>query len=228
MKKSAKIILIKVVIVVIANMLLCKYFGYMYLKKFNSFIKESNFMILKKGINDILKNNLININDDFYNVIYNDKKEIINVDLNINTVNSQLSNYTKIIEKKLSVINNNYLSKYYDTLYINDSMYFLLPLGMISNNPFIYNTGPKVILSYDLINIPVLKIKVDVKNYGLNNALVEMYLMIHIDQSIIRPVLTKISSYDYSILVSSKIINGRVSNYLGTNFSVESDAVSSL
>ncbi|MBR5662893.1 MAG: hypothetical protein IKX00_04550 [Bacilli bacterium] len=224
--KKKKLLIFNLSIVFLINIILRNYIGKLYLNKFNIFIKENNSIFLKKEINNIFKNSFINIPNDLYNVVYNDQKEIIDVTLDINKTNGYLSRYLKEINNKIDEINYSYLSSYYNTLKTNNNLYFLLPLGMISNNPFIYNLGPKVILYYDLLSIPVVKIDVKVRNYGLNNAIVDVYLLVHIDQSLVKPVLSRISSYDYGFLISSKIINGRVSTYLGTSLNVESGAVS--
>ena len=226
MNKS-NVFIIKVIIIIITNVFLCHYIGSMYLNRFNQFVKENNSIFIKKEINNIIKDNFIEIRNNLYSIVYNDKNEIININLNVNDVNVYLSDYIKVLNKSLNNVNYNYLDNYYSVFKTCNNKYFILPLGVISDNPFVFNLGPRVLLNYDLLNVPTIKIKVQVKNYGLNNALIETYLIVNIDQSILKPVLENSSSYNYSFLISSKIINGRVSNYLGTNFNVESGTISS-
>lgn len=225
--KKRNIIVLKIIIIIIINIFLCNIIGKLYLKKFNKFIEENNQILIKKEINNIVRSNYVNISSDLYNIIYNDKNEIVNIDLNANDINKYLSSYLSIINDKLNNTNYKYLNKYYNLLKTNNKTYFLLPIGIISDNPLFFNTGPKIILYYDLLNIPTIKVVVKLKNYGLNNALIETYLLIHVDQSVLKPILTTVSTYEYSFLVSSKMINGRVSSFLGTNLSFESDAISS-
>ena len=219
-------LVIEFLIIIFINLFLIKFFGQKYLTRLNTFISENSNIIVKNEINNIIKNNNVINESDIYNILYNDKKEIINVDLNTNVVNILLSRYAKKISDALNNNQNNYLNKYYKTFTTKKHQYYLLPLGMMSSNPFLYEAGPNIILNYECINTPLLKIKVNLKNYGLNNALIETYLVVHIDQSILRPILKKVSTFDYSFLISSKIINGRVSNFLGTNFNVESESIS--
>ena len=226
MNKKINIIILKLFIILVSEFLLIKNIGILYLKKLNIFIKENNTLLLKKEINHIIRNNLIYYDTNLYKIIYNDNHEIVSIDLNVNKVNEYLSSYIDLIDNSIKSISYDYLGKYYKSFNTSKNKYYLLPLGMISDNPFIFNTGPKVLINYDLINVPVLKIKVNIKNYGLNNALVETYLLVHVDQSVLKPVLSKVSSYDYNFLISSKIINGRISTYLGTNLTTQSDSIS--
>ena len=225
MNKKINKIVIKFLIIITVNIFLLKYVGNLYLKKFNLYINDNNELIIKNKINNIIRNNVVSDSKDLYEITFNANKEIIGVNMDINQTNIFLSNYIKKVDKELNYQDNNYLDNYYKKIIINRKKYYLLPLGMISNNPFIYNTGPKIIVSYDYINVPSLKIKVTVKNYGLNNALIETFLIISIDQNITKPVLYKFSTISYQFLISSKIVNGRVPSYLGTNLCVESDGI---
>lgn len=223
------IIFFKLLILIIINLILLKKVGSRYLNNFNRFINENNNLVIKSKINNIIKNKQIDISSDLYYVIYDDNNDIVDLNLNLNSINKLLSIYLDILSNEINDNNSyNYLDRYYENINVDNSSnkYYLLPLGMISNNPFLYNIGPKIIVSYDLINIPSLKIEINVKNYGLNNAIIETYFLVHIDQSILKPVLYNISSYDYRFLLSTRIINGKLPSYLGTTLSKGSDSVS--
>lgn len=222
-KRRISLLIIKLIVIILINIFLIKIVGYKYLKRLNTFIKENNNVTIKNAINKIIYSNDIDINDNLYKIVYNDKKEIINLDLNINNINILLSKYVDTLNNVLENDTFSFLDKYYETIKTKNNIYYLLPLGMVSDNPFIYNIGPKIVIGYEFINTPTLKMKVNIKNYGLNNALVETYLDINIKQSVLKPILSEISNYKYSYLISSKIINGRVSNYLGTSISKESE-----
>lgn len=228
MKKTFNKIFIKLLILLIINYFLLKYFGNLYLFRLNTFIKENNNIMIKTNLNKIIKNNNVITLNNLYSVKYNNDKEIINITLNINEVNKYLSKYLRIIYDSLEDCNYGYLNKYYKNININNRFYYLLPFGMISDNPFLYNSGPKVIVSYEFINIPTLKIDVSIRNYGLNNSIAETYLIVNIDQSILKPILYSIGTYNYKFLISSNIIEGRVPTYLGSSINTQSDSISSL
>ena len=228
MKKSVNKIFMKLLILLIINYFLLKYFGNLYLLRLNTFIKENNNIMIKANLNKIIKNNNVITLDNLYSIKYNNDKEIINITLNINEVNKYLGKYLRIIYDSLEDCNYTYLNKYYKNINIHNRFYYLLPFGMISDNPFLYNSGPKVIMSYEFINIPTLKIDVSIRNYGLNNSIAETYLIVNIDQSILKPILYSIGTYNYKFLLSSNIIEGRVPTYLGSSINTQSDSISSL
>ena len=215
-KKIAKY-LIYIFLILLLNYLLLNYIGKSYLAKLNKLINQNNNVIIKQKINDFIKNNSFSYDDDLYSTIYNDNHEIVDLNMNLNKINIYLSDYITVFSKNLNDINLEYLKRYYESIKLNKSIYFLISMGILSNNPLLYNYGPKIIFNYDSLYIPSLKIEITAKNYGLNNALIETYLIIHIDQNIFKPFIKTISMYDYKFLVSSRIINGRVSNYLGIN-----------
>ena len=143
--------------------------------------------------------------------------------MNTDEVNMILKNYTLYISNYLSkTMNLSHLKEYFKVLKTKQNYYLIIPLGIISDNPFLFNLGPNIFLSYDLINSPSLTIDLDVKNYGLNNVLVNIYLNINIDQKVLKPVLNKTNTHNYRFLISSKIVYGRVSPFIGGNITTSS------
>ena len=216
MNRKVNSTFIKLIFLISINIILLNKVGNLYLKKFNVFISENNKLMLKREINKIIQYNSVSLNEDLYIVNLNNENDIVSVDLNIKEVNNFLSSYISLIEESISHSSFKYLNQTYKHLKTNKHTY-----------PFLYNSGPSVLIIYDYINIATLKLDVSVKNYGINNALIQTYLLVHIDQSISKPILHNSSSYDYRFLLSSKIINGKVSNYLGTSLNVESGVIKS-
>ena len=65
-------------------------------------------------------------------------------------------------------------------------------------------------------------IKTKITDYGMNNALAEAYIVITLDGQMITPFGQKDEKTTYELLISSKIINGRVPTLYGTSFTVNS------
>ena len=110
------------------------------------------------------------------------------------------------------------------TINDDETMILKLPLAIGTNNTFLVNLGPKVTIKIAYINSVLTNVYTKITNYGLNNALVEAYIKITIDGQIITPVTTNKASIEYDMLISSKVINGRVpefyGGYLTTNSSI--------
>ena len=100
--KIKNYIIYKIIIIFVINIFLCHFIGKIYLSRFNIFINENNNIFIKKEINNIVKNNPIDISNNLYNIIYNDSNEIVNVDLNVNSINKYLSKYIKILNDELN------------------------------------------------------------------------------------------------------------------------------
>ena len=73
-------------------------------------------------------------------------------------------------------------------------------------------------MSYDLITSLLFNVEVSIKNYGLNNVIVETYLTIKIEQTILKPVVNKVTTYNNKFLLSTDIVYGKVSDYSGYNY----------
>ena len=66
-------------------------------------------------------------------------------------------------------------------------------------------------------------IKTKVSNYGLNNALVEVYVVIETKQQLVIPFTKKNLNFKYEILVSSYFINGKIPGIYSKNFEISSN-----
>lgn len=226
LKKKYKILLKIIILIIILNFFLI-YFGKKYLIRFDEFIYENNNIIIKNKLNNLIKNiNGLDYHETLYSFTYNKDKEIVGANFNSNIINKYLSLYINEFENDLNdFLYNEYLYKYGKSFKTSNNSYLYVPLGIIYNNPFLYNIGPNIILSYNVINSFSFKIDMDVKNYGYNNILIMLYLNVTVDQSIIKPVLEKTNTTSYKFLLSSNIVYGRVSSILNNGFSLQSDII---
>ena len=60
-------------------------------------------------------------------------------------------------------------------------------------------------------------IRTEVKNYGLNNALITAYLDLNIECSIILPITIKKVEVNQTIVLGTRIIQGKIPNYYVSN-----------
>ena len=87
-----------------------------------------------------------------------------------------------------------------------------MPLGVVSNSVFFANLGPKIPVYLHFIDSVLTQVKTKVTDYGINNALLEVYLNVTISYEIISPVTETKKTLDYQLLMDSKVIQGRVPN----------------
>ena len=77
------------------------------------------------------------------------------------------------------------------------------------------NLGPKIPVKIKFIGSILTGVKTKVTDYGINNSLIEVYTTISIQTLVITPVSKDRKTRNYEILVSSKIIEGKVPEIYG-------------
>lgn len=134
----------------------------------------------------------------------NSKEEIVNIDIN--------TSKSYILLKR--IVNNlkNSNSTYRDMYAKNKKNYIVLryPIGLISNNILINNLGYRIPIRLELNSNILTGIKSKVTNYGLNNALIEVYLKVKFTSNVVYFSLDDRVDNEYEILLASKMIMGRV------------------
>ena len=187
-------------------------------------LKKRTKKFLSENIGyDLLNNNKI---DNILNIHTNNQGEILYVDYNLKNSYAILEDVTKKITNKIneleqgeSIVDQNICSS-------NKGLFLKVPLLIASNNILLSSLGPKIILPINFIGSILTNIKTKITDYGINNALVEMYVTIEITEELITPVTKKEISYNYDVLITSKVINGRVPYIYGGELYKESNVLS--
>ena len=177
-------------------------------------------------MNYIEMNNLENDSlDDIIYYVKNNKGEIMAINYNMQKSYSILKDISIKIKNG---INDNLMN---NTSYIkesvNDGIIIYYPIGLAFNNIYVNNLGPKVPVKINYLNSVVVGLNTKVSNYGINNILVEMYLKVTMDDSIIIPTVMDNVSNTYEVLLDAKIVMGSLPSFLGTSIENSSPLVSS-
>ena len=142
--------------------------------------------------------------DELITVSKNSKEEIVNIDIN--------TSKSYILLK--GIVNNlkNSNSTYRDMYAKNKKDYIVLryPIGLMSNNILINNLGYRIPIRLELNSNVLTGIKSKVTNYGINNALIEVYLKVKFTSNVVYFSLDDRVDNEYEVLLSSKMIMGRV------------------
>ena len=154
---------------------------------------NNTFFKNKKSVNDILKINK-NKND-----------EIIMVDFYLENAYLIVKELTSNL---ISSINN-------DIIVVN------VPVGAMFNNVFLNDLGPKIPIKINIVGHALTNLKTKITDYGLNNALVEIYINITINEQILTPVAQDSLKTSYNFLIMSSIINGKVPSFYGGTYEKE-------
>ena len=176
-------------------------------------------VIINSAINKEVSKN-INLEELF--IISKDSNgEINTIDFNPVEVNNILAKTTEIIQNNLKRLetgnidgidlpNSNYLSSK-DRL--RKGIIFDIPSGLIFDNVFFNNLGPKIPVKLSLVGDIISEITTNVSNYGINNALIEVRINLTLTERVLLPVASNKIEIKVSVPLALKIIQGSVPNY---------------
>ena len=174
---------------------------------------------------DILNSDVI---DDILVVNKNSDGEILYVDYDLDQAYQALDVVTTtlndlLIDLEDGLITNNTDSDIFSSKY---GLVMKLPLLGGANSAFLANLGPKIYFKINFVGSLLTNIKSKIVNYGMNNALVELYVTIKISEEIIAPFVNGEQLIEYDVLIASKVINGRVPEFYGGTILGESNLLS--
>lgn len=164
------------------------------------------------------KNNKVN----FFEMEKNSQGEITLVKYNTKEINKAITKITEILEKdllnltkgnfkKIDLKLNTVTQEYYEK--INDGVVFTISSGTATGNSLLANIGPKIPLKLKLVGEVNTELKSKVTEYGLNNALIELYLDTKATTVIQMPFLSKKIIIENKIPLTMEIFQGNIPEY---------------
>lgn len=194
--------------------------------------KKLSSIVINRAVNKQLANGM-NI-DEMFNIIKNDNGEIATIDFNPAIVNKVLNTTTNVVLINLKAIEEGNIDfiELPDILISNDKdklkngIIYEIPLGTITNSGFLSNLGPKIPIKLNIIGSVESNVKTNIKEYGINNALVEIYIRISVTEQINVPFISKRVTVTSDIPVALKVIQGSVPKYYGGTLSKQSNIFS--
>lgn len=183
----------------------------------NNIVNDAVFNYKKRGKN---LNNLIS-------TVVNEKKEIISVDVDMemsyvllnDIVNEIRENIKKFQYSEYEYYNMESLS------YVNNGIVIAIPMGAVTGKNLIVNLGPKVPVKLSLLENVKGVVRTEVQDYGINNAMLNVYIKIEIEQNIEMPSTSESFYNNYEMLIASKLIQGTVPSFIGEFKENESEVV---
>ncbi len=173
-------------------------------------VKKENTTILKEAFG-AAGNTDVEV-DELIRVIKNSKEEITEVEFDMKKSSELLSEVIFYLNESLSEYN--YLGYRID-----------VPVGMFFQNPLFVNLGPRIPIKVELQDVALGNVRTAVKSFGINSALIEVYLDISIRALVLYPFAVFDTEQDYSSLVASKIISGTVPSLFGGAINSKSDEI---
>ena len=179
-------------------------------------------------INNAISSELANLKsiDEMIIVTKGSDNEIQMIDFNPSIVNSVLTSVTNNLLSNLKKISidttlfDSNINKY------SNGIVYEVPLGVVSNNIFLSNLGPKIPVKLNMLGDVSTNINTEIKEYGINNALVKISIDVSLNEKIVIPFISKTVNVSESVPISLKLIQGNIPIYYGNGFSRNSNILS--
>jgi len=229
-KRKGRLFIIILGVVLLVSIITAFLFGV-----FNNKITPKLVEVSEQNLNKITYSIIMDyLDDDILNQEYldnilvitkNKNQEIITVDFNLEQAYVVLGEITRRLEENINELEKgNIKIDYYDSYLSNgtEGLVLSIPMGVVSNKTYLSNLGPRIPVKIKFIGTIITNLKTKVTNYGLNNALIEVYAYIMITEEVTTPVTFKKISTEYDVLIAAKMINGRVPAFYGDSLESES------
>ncbi len=172
--------------------------------------------------------------DSMFEVVRNRDGEIEMIDFNTVNVTKILNSLTELIEGNLKAVTNGDVASIdidpsgvseLDYERIGKGVIFEATMGSFTGSSLIANIGPKVPVKLNIMGDVVSNVETNVREYGINNALIEVGIKVSVDTMVNTPFISKVVNVETVIPVSMKVISGSIPGYYINGFSNSSNLV---
>ena len=184
--------------------------------------KKLSSIIINKAISKHITEKIDT--DELFKITKDDNGEIRSIDYNSALINKFLTETTNSVQINLQNIERGQIDglEFSDVILVNYDKNKLekgivceVSSGVLLGNPILANVGPKIPVKLSLIGDAISNISTNIKNYGINNALIEVNVNIKINEKIILPFYSDLITVETKVPVAIKIVTGSVPKYYG-------------
>ena len=194
--------------------------------------KKFSSIIINKAINKHITEELST--DDMFTVTTDSTGEIKSIDFNTPLINKFLTETTNSIQINLRNIEKGNIDSLefldsitvdYDKSNLKRGIIYQVTPGIITGNVLLSNVGPKIPVKINLIGDATSNISTTVKNYGINSAMIEVYVNLKISEKVILPFYNEPIEVSTKAPVAMKIVTGTVPKYYSNGITDETPSV---
>lgn len=214
---GSDITLLIMIIVLIISYIMLKVFTIKSEKILLNYAENKSKELSQLLVNNALEEIIIDANvEDIINLEKNQNNEIISLDFNNVKINEIELKISKNIQKNLKKLEenkkNSLTEKYYDD---KIDIIYEVPMSIIYDVPILVGIGPKVPFKLDVLGNVKTNVITNIKEYGINNSLVELILNMKINIQIILPFSSKNIVIESNVPLKTKVIQGKIPTYYG-------------
>lgn len=188
----------------------------LFLSYAESNVKQLSSLIVSKSVFKIIEKD-VNL-DKLFDVSKDNNNDIKLIDFNSEIASKLLTDTANIVLLNLKALEKgdiDYLNlpSDYDINKLKKGIICEIPFGVIYNSAFLSNIGPKIPVRFNLIGSVSTNIETNLKSYGINNALLEVYVKITTRTRISLPFVSENYELITRIPVAIKLIQGNIPSY---------------
>ena len=101
---------------------------------------------------------------------------------------------------------------------IKKGVVYEIPSGIIFNNALLANIGPKIPVKLHLLGDAIVSVDTKITDYGINNAIIEVFVKINVTEQMILPFSVKKVKVEQSIPIAIKLIEGNIPSYYSSGY----------
>ena len=230
------LLIITILLIIISLVLSFNYIN----KKFSIVIMEYATLEAQK-LSSIIINKAISKHitekvksDELFEIIKDDNGEIRSIDFNTAIINKFLTETTNSVQINLRNIEKGDIDalEFQDSILVDynkkkleKGIIYEMSSGVLFGNPVLANLGPKIPIKISLLGDASSNIETEVKNYGINSAIIQVYVNLTINEKIILPYYSKPIKIETKAPVAIKIVTGNVPKYYANGLNQNSPSV---
>lgn len=165
------------------------------------------------AINNIVKEVLADMEYDANGLFYINKNkdgEITSIEYDSKKLNRLLYSSLNTIDKSLLAAQDGKKDPTTKDVFYEDGILYEIPIGYLSQIYFLYDKGPKIRVRMRMMNNVTGEIKTESKPYGINNTLIQISLVVHVDAQVITFLSTHEMKNSCELPLVVQVVNGKV------------------
>lgn len=175
--------------------------------------KELSLYLVNDAVSRAIKKDDIEINN-LIEIEKNEENEIVSVNFNNIKINEITTIIGENIQTNLRKMEQNKKNKIMKKYYEDDvDIIYKVPMSIVYDVPILVGIGPKIPFKLDVLGNINIDAITNVKEYGINNSLIESYLKIKINIQIILPFTSKKIITENKVPLITKTIQGKIPEY---------------
>ena len=189
---------------------------------FMSYAESETTKLMTLVINKSVTKQMANSFDDklLFDIVKDAAGNIKLIDFNSLEVNKTLNMITNLVALNLKMIEEGNIemvdifdNSEYDVSKLKKGVIYEIPMGAVTKSSLIANLGPKIPVRMHIIGDVVSNLETNVKEYGINNALIEIGVSVSVNSLVNLPFVSKKITVSTVIPLSLKLIQGNIPSY---------------